>query len=50
MKRLILGVHCTDIEEPPHYRCGSCPPGSTGNGTSCHDLDEVKEKKLLFLT
>lgn len=29
------------MDDPPHFRCGACPPGSTGNGTSCHDLDEV---------
>jgi syndecan 4 len=35
------GVQCGPLEEPPYFRCGACPPGSTGNGTTCHDLDEV---------
>lgn len=38
---LCIGVQCGPTEDPPYFRCGSCPPGSTGNGTSCHDLDEV---------
>jgi len=38
---LVVGVKCVNIGTPPFYRCGQCPVGHTGNGTSCIDLDEV---------
>ncbi|XP_056448779.1 thrombospondin-3a [Gadus chalcogrammus] len=34
------GVSCVEAFEYPGYRCGSCPPGTTGNGTHCKDEDE----------
>ncbi|CAL8248962.1 unnamed protein product [Lota lota] len=34
------GVSCMEAFEFPGYRCGSCPPGTTGNGTHCKDVDE----------
>ncbi|RXG70279.1 Cartilage oligomeric matrix protein [Armadillidium vulgare] len=34
------GVQCGNINQPPYYRCGDCPPGLTGNGTICVDIDE----------
>jgi hypothetical protein len=48
MKNIILlffifvGVQCLPCEEPPFFKCGSCPTGFTGNGTNCVDLDEVR--------
>lgn len=36
-----LGVQCQEIREYPYYRCGACPAGFTGNGSACHDIDEV---------
>lgn len=38
---MLLGVKCAINEEPPFYKCGSCLPGYTGNGTNCVDYDEV---------
>nr|CAD7613676.1 unnamed protein product [Timema genevievae] len=38
--QLWQGVQCVNSNTPPYYRCSGCPPGSTGNGTTCHDLDE----------
>lgn len=35
------GVTCQNLEDPPYYRCGACPAGTTGNGTFCSDVDEV---------
>ncbi|KAF5880205.1 thrombospondin-3, partial [Clarias magur] len=35
------GVACVDVSEFPGFRCGSCPSGTTGNGTHCQDIDEV---------
>ncbi|KAF7644513.1 hypothetical protein LDENG_00220950 [Lucifuga dentata] len=35
------GVACMDSLQYPGYTCGPCPPGTTGNGTHCDDLDEV---------
>jgi hypothetical protein len=43
------GVQCGQTEDPPYFRCGACPPGSTGNGTSCHDLDEVRASVCCLL-
>ncbi|XP_061737810.1 thrombospondin-3a [Nerophis ophidion] len=34
------GVDCTDSPHFPGYTCGRCPPGTTGNGTHCHDVNE----------
>ena len=33
-------MECFNIDRPPYYRCGPCPSGLTGNGTSCSDVDE----------
>ncbi|KAK3525359.1 hypothetical protein QTP86_031090, partial [Hemibagrus guttatus] len=38
------GVACVDVSEFPGYRCGSCPAGTTGNGTHCQDIDECAEQ------
>lgn len=35
------GVQCIETSQLPYYKCGSCPSGWTGNGTACHDIDEV---------
>ncbi|TKS82760.1 Thrombospondin-3a [Collichthys lucidus] len=35
------GVSCMDSLQYPGYTCGPCPPGTTGNGTHCQDIDEV---------
>ena len=37
---LFQNVECFPIDRPPYYRCGPCPSGLTGNGTSCSDVDE----------
>uniref|UniRef100_A0A3B3UG35 Thrombospondin 3a n=1 Tax=Poecilia latipinna TaxID=48699 RepID=A0A3B3UG35_9TELE len=34
------GVSCMDSLQYPGYTCGQCPPGTTGNGTHCRDVDE----------
>ncbi|TNN02015.1 hypothetical protein fugu_009502 [Takifugu bimaculatus] len=34
------GVSCMESLHYPGYTCGPCPPGTTGNGTHCQDLDE----------
>ncbi|XP_034246292.1 cartilage oligomeric matrix protein isoform X3 [Thrips palmi] len=34
------GVQCHPLQDHPFYRCGNCAAGFTGNGTTCHDLDE----------
>uniref|UniRef100_A0A3B5MZU6 Thrombospondin 3 n=1 Tax=Xiphophorus couchianus TaxID=32473 RepID=A0A3B5MZU6_9TELE len=36
------GVSCMDSLQYPGYTCGQCPPGTTGNGTHCRDVDEVR--------
>lgn len=38
------GVTCeeTPDEAPGGYRCGACPPGLTGNGVHCEDVDECQ--------
>ncbi|KAM4052828.1 thrombospondin-4-like isoform 2-T2 [Anomaloglossus baeobatrachus] len=33
------GVTCT--ETPSGFKCGPCPPGYTGNGTVCNDINEM---------
>lgn len=35
------GVSCMESLHYPGYTCGPCPPGTTGNGTHCHDINEV---------
>jgi thrombospondin 2/3/4/5 len=37
----LLGVQCVEINQHPYYRCGACPSGFSGNGSACHDIDEV---------
>lgn len=32
-----LGVRCFDT--PEGYRCGQCPPGQTGDGVTCDNMD-----------
>ena len=35
------GVTCHDVPAPGSgFKCGSCPPGYTGNGVSCTDVDD----------
>uniref|UniRef100_A0A3Q2V2D4 Thrombospondin 3a n=1 Tax=Haplochromis burtoni TaxID=8153 RepID=A0A3Q2V2D4_HAPBU len=34
------GVSCMESLHYPGYTCGPCPPGTTGNGTHCRDIDE----------
>lgn len=29
-------------DQEPFYRCGGCPPGLTGTGSDCRDIDEVR--------
>lgn len=41
-----IGSQCVPIEEQPYYHCLGCPEGFTGNGTNCHDLDEVEFFKI----
>lgn len=36
------GVACMDSLQYPGYTCGPCPPGTTGNGTHCQDIDECE--------
>uniref|UniRef100_A0A3B3D3A0 Thrombospondin 3a n=1 Tax=Oryzias melastigma TaxID=30732 RepID=A0A3B3D3A0_ORYME len=36
------GVACMDSPQYPGYVCGPCPPGTTGNGTHCSDIDECE--------
>ncbi|XP_027868084.1 thrombospondin-3a isoform X3 [Xiphophorus couchianus] len=36
------GVSCMDSLQYPGYTCGQCPPGTTGNGTHCRDVDECE--------
>ncbi|KAK5614040.1 Thrombospondin-3a [Crenichthys baileyi] len=36
------GVSCMDSLQYPGYTCGPCPPGTTGNGTHCRDIDECE--------
>ncbi|XP_053213437.1 cartilage oligomeric matrix protein-like [Panonychus citri] len=34
-------VNCIDLPESSQgFTCGSCPPGFTGNGLNCQDIDE----------
>ncbi len=34
-------VECFNVKIAPFYQCGACPPGLTGNGINCTDIDEV---------
>uniref|UniRef100_A0A8D0AG57 Thrombospondin 3a n=1 Tax=Sander lucioperca TaxID=283035 RepID=A0A8D0AG57_SANLU len=36
------GVSCMESLHYPGYTCGPCPPGTSGNGTHCHDIDECE--------
>ncbi|XP_063342358.1 thrombospondin-3a [Pelmatolapia mariae] len=36
------GVSCMESLHYPGYTCGPCPPGTTGNGTHCRDIDECE--------
>uniref|UniRef100_A0A7N8YIE5 Thrombospondin 3a n=1 Tax=Mastacembelus armatus TaxID=205130 RepID=A0A7N8YIE5_9TELE len=36
------GVSCMDSLQYPGYTCGPCPPGTTGNGTHCQDINECE--------
>ena len=46
-------VKCINTEYGPGYQCGACPPGFSGNGANCSDIDEVSISnafsKSLFL-
>ncbi|CAL7945170.1 unnamed protein product [Xylocopa violacea] len=35
-------VQCYSIDEPPYFRCGCCPKGSSGNGSICIDINECE--------
>uniref|UniRef100_A0A672HYJ4 Thrombospondin-3a-like n=1 Tax=Salarias fasciatus TaxID=181472 RepID=A0A672HYJ4_SALFA len=34
------GVPCMDSLHYPGFTCGPCPPGTSGNGTHCSDINE----------
>ncbi|KAL6109881.1 thbs3 [Pungitius sinensis] len=36
------GVSCMESLNYPGFTCGPCPPGTTGNGTHCQDVDECE--------
>lgn len=36
------GAKCSSSPDGS-FRCGRCPPGYTGNGVTCKDIDECKE-------
>ncbi|CAK6984090.1 thrombospondin-3a, partial [Scomber scombrus] len=36
------GVACMESLQYPGYTCGPCPPGTSGNGTHCQDIDECE--------
>lgn len=38
---IFTGVHCQRMNQHPYYRCGACPHGFTGDGSSCSDINEV---------
>ena len=41
----VPGVICTNIDESPGYRCGSCMAGFTGDGSHCTDINEVSTSR-----
>ena len=42
-----------DCKETPgeglEFKCGECPPGYSGDGIRCNDVNEVGDKKLVRL-
>eukprot|EP00794_Sanderia_malayensis_P009735 gene9735-10730_t len=37
-------VKCFNVKIAPWYQCGACPPGLSGNGINCTDIDECELK------
>ena len=42
------GVQCTDT--PSGFQCGACPPGFTGDGQQCIDINEVRSQSRFYLS
>ena len=40
------GVQCTDT--PSGFLCGACPPGFTGDGQQCIDINEVSSQSRFY--
>ncbi|CAG5988040.1 unnamed protein product [Menidia menidia] len=36
------GVACSESPQFPGFTCGSCPPGTSGNGSHCSDINECE--------